>query len=182
MQAIKERRSIRTYKSNPVPDNMIQDVLEAARWAPSWANTQCWEYILVKDAETKKALAGTLPSANPAKPAITEAPIIIVACAQLEKSGYFKEKAATDKGDWFMFDLGLSTQNLVLAAHCLGLGTVHVGLFDAQAASKILSVPESMAIVELIPLGFPSVSAKVTARKELKDIISYDKYGQREMD
>ena len=179
MQAIKERRSIRKYKSDPVSDSNLTEVLEAARWAPSWANTQCWEFIVVKNTETKKKLAETLPSGNPAFSTFTEAPIVIVACAQLGKAGYFKGKAGTDKGDWYMFDVALAMQNLTLTAHAKGLGTVHVGFFDAKEAARILEVPEGIVVVEMTPLGYPAGEAKVTSRKALHDLISYEKFGNK---
>jgi len=179
MQAIKERRSMRKYKSDPVSDSDLTEVLEAARWAPSWANTQCWEFIVVKNPETKKKLAETLPSGNPAFSSFTEAPAVIVACAQLGKAGYYKGKAGTDKGDWYMFDVALAMQNLTLTAHTKGLGTVHVGFFDAKEAARILEVPEGIVVVEMTPLGYPAGEAKATSRKALHDFISYEKFGNR---
>ena len=175
--AIKERRSIRKYSSAPVSDSDLNEVLEAARWAPSWANTQCWEFIVVKNPETRRKLAETLPKGNPAFTAFTEAPIVIVACAQLAKAGYFKGKAVTDKDDWCMFDVALAMQNLTLAAHSKGLGTVHVGFFDAKAVSQILEVPEGIVVVEMTPLGYPDGGAKSTSRKELSEFVSYEKFG-----
>ena len=132
--AITGRRSIRKYKGDPVEDSDLEEVLEAARWAPSWANTQAWEIIIVKDPETKRKLADTLPAANPARSSFGEAPIVIVACARRGKAGYFKGNAVTDKGDWYMFDVALALQNLTLAAYARGLGTVLVGFFDANKA------------------------------------------------
>ncbi|KKL19755.1 hypothetical protein LCGC14_2462280, partial [marine sediment metagenome] len=116
----------------------IELVLEAARWAPSWANTQCWRFIVVRDSNIKLELASTLGD-NPATDAIGNAPVVIVACAELGKSGYYQGKPATDKGDWYMFDVALAMQNLVLTAHSLGLGTVHVGRFETEKAAGILS-------------------------------------------
>ena len=179
IKAIKERRSIRKYKSDPVSDNDLKEVLEAAQWAPSWANTQCWEFIIVKDPVTKRKLAETLPSMNPALSAFTEAPVVIVACAQLVKAGHFKGKAVTDKGDWYMFDVALAMQNLTLAAHSKGLGTVHVGFFDAKAVAQILGVPEGVVVIEMTPLGYPEEEAKATSRKELHEFISYENFGSR---
>ena len=179
MKAIKERRSIRKYKPDPVSDSDLIEVLEAARWAPSWANTQCREFIVVKNAETKRKLAETLPSGNPALASFTEAPIVVVACAQLGKAGYYKGTAGTDKGDWYMFDVALAMQNLTLAAHSKGLGTVHVGFFDAKKVAKILETPKGIAVVEMIPLGHPAGEAKATTRKELHEFISYEKFGNR---
>ncbi|MCK5422346.1 MAG: nitroreductase family protein [Deltaproteobacteria bacterium] len=179
LEAIKDRRSIRKYKTNPVPDNDLTEVLEAARWAPSWANTQCWKFIVVKNPDLKRNLAGTLPPGNPALSSFTEAPVVIVACAQLAQAGYFKGKAVTDKDDWCMFDVALAMQNLTLAAHSKGLGTVHVGFFDAKAVSQILEVPEGFVVVEMTPLGYPDGEAKATSRKELSEFVSYEKFGVR---
>ena len=177
-QAIRERRSVRRYKTTSVSEEQLNTVLETARWAPSWANTQCWSFVVVRDRETKKRLADTLISWNPAIPAIKSAPILIVACAQLERSGYYRGAPATDKGDWFMFDMGLAMQNLTLAAHGLGLGTVHVGLFDAAKAAKIVEVPEGVAVVEMTPLGYPEDQPVAPPRKELSEFVFYEKYGQ----
>ena len=116
MQAIRDRRSVRHYKPNPVKPEDLQAVLEAARLAPSWANTQCWKFVVVRDPATKARLAGALNPGNPATAAITEAPIVIVACAETGKSGFKRGEVCTDKGDWFMFDVGIAMQNMALAA------------------------------------------------------------------
>ncbi len=177
--AIRERRSVRKFKPDPVPSELLLDLLETARWAPSWANTQCWEVIVVSDPETKGKLAETVPSGNPARASLGRAPLVIVACARLEKAGYYKGKPATDKGDWYLFDVALFMHTLTLAAHGRGLGTVHIGLFDARAAAAILEVPAGVAVVELLPLGYPDGEPFRTSRKEAGDFVSYGKYGGR---
>ena len=177
-QAIKERRSIRKYKTTPVSEEQLNSILEAARWAPSWANTQCWSFVVVRDNGTKEKLSETLSSVNPASTAIKSAPIVIVACAKQERSGYYKGTPVTDKGDWFMFDVALAMQNLTLAAHGLGLGTVHVGFFDAAKTAQILGVPEGIAVVEMTPLGHPEDQPAAPRRKELSEFVFYEKYGQ----
>jgi len=176
LEAIKTRRSIRKYKTAPVDDKTIETVLEAARWAPSWASTQCWRFIVVRDGDIKNKLADTLDATNPAIAAIRNAPLVIVACAELGKSGYHEGVPATDKGDWFMFDVALAMQNLVLAAHSLGLATVHVGRFDAKEAANILEVPQGYCVVEMTPLGYPDQVRDPRPRKELSEIVFYDKY------
>jgi len=185
LEAIKTRRSIRRYKATPVDDRTIELVLEAAHWAPSWANTQCWRFIVVRDSKIKDKLADTLIAVsdrpNRAADAIRNAPVAIVACAELGKSGYFYGRQpgepATDKGDWYMFDVALAMQNLTLAAHSLGLGTVHVGAFDAKKAATILGVPQGFCVVEMTPLGYPDEEPPIRPRQELSEIVSYDKYG-----
>ena len=178
LEAIKTRRSIRRYKTTPVDDKTLEQVLEAARWAPSWANTQCWRFIVVRDDDIKAGLADTLSPNNPATDAIRNAPVTIVVCAELKRSGCYRGEPATNKGDtWFMFDVGLAMQNLTLAAHALGLGTVHVGAFDAGKADSILGVPEGFCVVEMTPLGYPDHEAKAPPRKELSEIVFTDKFG-----
>ena len=177
IEAIKTRRSIRQYQPKQINDNDLATVLEAARWAPSWANTQCARFVVVRDNKTKAKLAEAVASGNPATAAMTQAPVVIVACAELKRSGYYKEgQAMTDKGDWFMFDVALAMQNITLAAHALGLGTVHVGLFDAAMVARILNVPEGFAVVEMMPLGYPAVEVKTPRRKELSETVFYESW------
>ncbi len=187
MQAIKGRRSIRKYRSEPIPEEALQTVLEAARWAPSWSNTQCWRLIVVRDKETKSKLAGTLKGirpgrSNPATEAVRSAPVVIAACAERGLSGFYKDESgqsipATDKGDWWlMFDMALAMQNMSLAAHALGLGTVHNGLLDAAEAARILGVPENVVVVELLPLGWPDEEPAARPRKEINEFVFFEKY------
>lgn len=177
MSAIQGRRSVRHYKPDPVKEEDLKVVLEAARWAPSWANTQCWKFIVVRDPAIKAELADTLNPGNPATSALTEAPVVMAACAELGKAGHKRGEVCTDKGDWFMFDVALAMQNLVLAAFSLGLGTVHVGLVDAKKAAEILQLPPGIVFVEMTPLGYPAEEPRATPRKELSEIVSYDRYG-----
>jgi len=180
LEAIKTRRSIRRYKATPVDDKTIELILEAARWAPSWKNTQCWRFIVVRDSNTKAELAQALgkvsDAPNPSTDAVRNAPVVIVACAELGKSGYFEGKPTTDKGDWYMFDVALAMQNLVLAAHSLGLGTVHIGLFDAKKVASILEVPPGFCVVAITPLGYPDQEPKVRPRRELSQTVFHDKF------
>ena len=181
LEAIKTRRSVRKYKATPVDDKTLQLVLEAARWAPSWANTQCWRFILVRDSNIKAELAQALrgkasDALNPATDAIRNAPVVIVACAELGKSGHFEGKPATDKGDWYMFDVALAMQNLALAAHSLGVGTVYVGNFDAKKVASILEVPPGFCVVAMTPLGYPDQEPKTRPRRELSQTVFHDKF------
>jgi nitroreductase len=182
-EAIKNRRSIRKYKADPVDDKTLEALLDAARLAPSWSNTQCWKFIVVRDAAARAALAETVAAvpglgANPAANSFRTAPVVIVACAQKGVSGYFNGQAATDKGEyWFMFDVALAMENLVLAAAALGLGTVHVGLFDNRKVAQILGIPDNIHVVEMTPLGYPEFQPNPRPRKTLAEIVYYEKYG-----
>ena len=184
LEAIKTRRSIRRYKADPVDDKTIEAVLEAARWAPSWKNLQCSRFVVVRDDKMRNQLADTLfdigkDMPNPAVKALRAAPVVIVACAELGKSGYNNEgKLSTDKGEyWYMFDVALAMQNLSLTAHSLGLGTVHVGGFDARRVADMLEVPPDFCVVSMTPLGYPDQEPKARPRKELSEIVFYGKFG-----
>lgn len=179
LEQIKACRTVRKYKKDPVPDEDLQKVLEAARWAPSWANFQCWEYVAVKDPTIKAKVAEAFMKGNPIIPALTEAPVVLVACSVSQKSGHFKGKAATNKGDWFMFDVALSLENLILEAHSLGLGTAIVGAFDAPKVAQILELPQNISVVAITPLGYPEQIPPAPPRKELKEFIHMNTFGQR---
>ena len=176
MNIIKGRRSIRKYQDKDISEELLNQILESVQWAPSWANTQCWEVVVVKDAGVKEALAEALPKTNPARKHFTEAPVILVLCGKLGSAGYYKDQVTTKFGDWFMFDLGLATQNLCLTAHNLGLGTVITGLFDQGKAGEILGVPEGYELVSMIPVGYPAHDSKAPKRREISEFTHYDKF------
>ena len=176
MEAVKGRRSIRKYKSDPVPEEVLGKVLESIRWAPSWANTQCTEIIVVKDPKVKSELASTLSKGNPALSAMTDAPVVVVLCGKKGVSGFKKGEASTVKGDWLMFDTGMAMQNLCLTAHTLGLGTVVIGLFDHKKAEEILGVAQDIEVVAMTPLGYRATEGSAPRRKEIPEFVYYEKY------
>lgn len=176
IDVIKERRSIRKYDTREVPGDVVNNLLETLRWTPSWANTQCWEVIWVKDKESKEKLAEASYKGNPANKAIGDAPVLLALCAKLNTSGFYKGEVTTKFGDWFMFDLGLATQTLCLSAQSIGLGTVVIGLFNHDKAKEILAVPEGYEIVALIPLGYPAQTPSAPKRKEVSDFLHYNTF------
>ncbi len=178
LKAMHERRSVRKYKPDPVPEEILFEILEAARRAPSWANTQVSRFVIVRDGETKRLLSDTLSSTNPARNGIVEAPIVVCLVAKKGISGIYKGQPATDKGDWFMFDAGIAMEHLVLAAWNFGLGTCHVGYFDAKKAETVLKIPEGYAIVEITPLGYFDTIPTATPRKPLQELVYLDRFGE----
>lgn len=178
IKAIHERRSIRTYKADPIPEEILIEVIEAVRRCPSWANTQTWRLIAVKDPAVKEALMETLTPTNPARKAFPQAPVVVCLVSLLGRSGFFKADPATDKGDWFMFDAGIAMEHLVLAAWSFGLGTCHVGAFDARKAEEVLGVPEGYALVEMSPLGYFEEPPPERPRKPLNEILFCDRFGK----
>jgi len=187
-EAIKNRRSIRRYRADPVDSDTVNMVLEAAHWAPSWGNTQCWRFIVVRDPQVKSQIASCLNKIkfdnelveNAATGAIRQAPVLIVLCAEMGKAGYSPDgMLVTDKGDWFMFDIALAMENLLISAYSLGLGTVIVGGFDAARVARILDVPDDLSVVTMTPLGFPDHKGQISPRKQLSDSVYYEKYGRK---
>lgn len=176
IKAIKERRTVRNFEETPVPDDVLDTVLEAVQWAPSWANTQCWEVVVVKDPGVKAGLQETVPKGNPGRKAVVNAPLVIAMCARLKDSGYKKGEVTTKFGDWFMFDLGLACQNLSIAAHSLGLGSVIMGNYDHDRAAELIKMPEGYELVALIPMGFPSKVPSPPKRRTLEEFVRRDTF------
>ena len=175
---INERRSVRKYRTDPVPDEILIQILETARQAPSWANTQAPRFVVVKDQTTKNALAETVGERNPSRQALIDAPCVICLFGKNESSGYFGGKAATDKGDWLLFDAGIAMEHLVLAAWNFGLGTVHVGMFDHRAAQAVLQIPDGFEVIELTPLGYFDETPAPKPRRPLEETVFLNTYGQ----
>ncbi len=179
MTIIKERRSIRNYEEKDVPDEALQAILEAVQWAPSWANTQCWEIVVIRDPAVKEKVQAAVPASNPGFKSIVRAPLLLAVCARKGTSGFYKDVVTTKFGDWFMFDAGLATQNICLAAHGLGLGTVVIGLYDHDKARAALNLPESVELVALMPIGYPSKVPSAPKRKEISEFVHIDSYGNK---
>jgi nitroreductase len=169
MELVRTRRSVRKFTEEEVTTEQLNHVLEAARWTPSWANTQCWEIITVTRQDLKESLQQTLVKGNPASKALTQAPVVLALCGRLKTAGYYKGEVTTKFGDWLLYDLGLVSQTICLAAHSLGLGSVIVGLFDHDGAARVLEVPEGNELVALIPLGHPDQEPKTPERRNIED-------------
>jgi len=171
IQTIINRRSIRKYESKDVSDDQLKQIFESVRCSPSWANTQCWHIIVVRNRSTKEKLQATLTEKNPAIPSIVQAPVVLALCGKQKVSGFYKDIALTKYGDWFMFDLGLATQSICLTAHSLGLGTVIVGAFDHDKASSILNIKSDLELTVLIPLGYPAHASASPPRKKIMEFV-----------
>jgi len=177
--AILGRRSVRKFTDYVVTDAEIRQILEAARWAPSWANTQVWEFVVVRDKGLIEQVTGTYVDKNPATKASLASSALIVACAKTGISGCYGGTDVTKFPNWFMFDLGIAVQNLCLKAHELGLGTVVVGFMDHDACKKIIGLADGFEVVAVLPVGKPAVKGRQgPPRKELKDFVHLDTFGK----
>ena len=151
-------------------------MLDAVKWSPSWANTQCWEIVRVKDPAIRQRLQETMSKGNPATNAIVSAPVLFALCGKLNSSGYYKGVVTTKFGDCFMYDLGIATQSLCLSAESFGLGTVIAGLFDQEKAAGILNVPDGYELVSLIPMGYPAKKPSAPKRRAVSEFLHGDRF------
>jgi nitroreductase len=179
-EAMQKRCSVRKYLPDAVPAEDLTRILEAGRVAASWANTQCWEIVVVRDPGMKARLAATLADGNPARAAIAEAPVVLAACGRAGRSGFKRGLATTLFGDWMLFDVALFLANVTHAAHALGYGTVHVGLLDHAAAGDALKVPADVKVIELVPIGRPAPPVRPSPpRRPLADFVHRETFGAR---
>jgi nitroreductase len=176
MECIRSRRSIRQFTEQTISDEVMQELLEAVRWAPSWANSQTWEVVVVKDPETRKKLVDAT-SVNRGSQAIIEAAAVMVFCSRQGVSGTKEGVYATSKGDWSMFDCALACQNFCLAANSRGLGTLYIGRFNHQQVDAILGLPAGIESVVIIPVGFAAKVPKAPPRKSLAEFVHLDRFG-----
>jgi nitroreductase len=178
-KAIVERRSVRKFTDYYVSDDEIKELVEAARWAPSWGNTQVWEFVVVRASDLIRKITGTYGKVNPAIQCSLSASALIIGCAKTGVSGIKGGKESTKFSNWFMFDLGMAVQNLSLRAHELGLGTVIVGLMDHDACKDMIELPEGYEAVVSIPVGRPAAGgSRVAIRKNLENFVHRDRFKQ----
>jgi nitroreductase len=179
-EAILKRRSIRKFTEDGVSDEEFKQIFEAVRWSPSWANTQAWEFIVVRDRTLIQNVTATYSEKNPAIKCSLAASALIVVSAKTGVSGCYGGKEVTKHANWYMFDLGIATQTLCLKAHEMGLGTVVVGLMDHNACKKVIALPDGYEVAAVIPIGRPAVEPKEgPARKPLSDMVHLDTFGKK---
>jgi len=172
-EAIAARRSIRRYKPDPVTEDKVARVLDAARLAPSWKNLQCWRFIVVRGETGKAGILSGFQDTNPGKKAITAAPVMIVLCADPQASGKMGDK------DYYLVDCGIAMENLMLAATAEGLGTCWLGEFDETPVKTALGIPDAWRIVGMTPLGYADQDPKPRPRKTMEEIVFQEKWGSQ---
>jgi nitroreductase len=166
LEAIKTRRSVRRFKKERVPPNLLKEVLEAARWAPSARNSQPWRFIIIVDEDLKKRVA----NATTAGKFLAEAPLGIAVAVNTRATRHPAEDGAA------------ATMNILLAAHALGLGACWIGSYGSsyeEEVKRVLGVPEGWALLSIIALGYPD-ERPVSSRLDLKDLVYVNRFGSRE--
>ena len=167
-EAMRTRTSVRGYRSDPVAEDTLNRVLDAARIAPSGKNGQPWMFIVIRDKEIREKLV----VACKGQAFIAEAPVVIAACGREELA--YKKMG----GYWnsLPVDIGISFEHLMLAASAEGLGTCWIGAFIEEEVRAILGVPSDVRIVALTPLGYPKGDRVTRPRKPLEEIVMYERW------
>ena len=163
-ELVAKRYSVRAYKPDPVEDEKLQLVLEAARLAPTAANRQPFQFIVVHTAGRETELGRIYRS-----PWFVQAPIVICACA-LHGQGWVRR----DGRSYCDVDVAIAMDHLILAATDLGLGTCWIGAFDPVATREILGLPDDVEPVAFTPLGYPADEPRPKRRKPLEELVRYE--------
>ncbi|MCK4275577.1 MAG: nitroreductase family protein [Phycisphaerae bacterium] len=164
-EAIKQRYSVRAYEDKPIEDDKLQRVLEAGRVAPSGNNRQEWKFIVVRDPELRSGLAKAAE-----QPFVGQAPVVIVVVGT-NPTRIMKCEVPADP-----VDCAIAIDHMTLAAVAEGLGTCWIGHFDQKASRKVLGVPETATVIELLPLGYPAGGPKGKPRKAFSEVVCYEKF------
>jgi nitroreductase len=166
--AVRKRLSVRSYKPDPVPEDVLNRILEAGRLAPSAKNYQPWKFIVVKDAAIRQAL---VPACR-GQGSVGQAPVVICGCAIEEQvwkgmGGYWSAEAV---------DITIALEHMILAAAAEGLGTCWIGAFLEAEVRKVLAIPDGVKPIALTPLGYAARDHRPQPRKPLSEITCVDRW------
>jgi nitroreductase len=169
-EIIKGRRSIRAFKKQDVPEETVEKLIDAARWAPSAGNIQPWKFVTVRNPAVKRKLAQAALNQT----FIEEAPVVIVVCADEKRSsmGY----GLRGRTLYCIQDTAAATQNIHLTAYSLGLGTCWVGAFNENEAKEAVNAPEGIRPVAIIPVGYPNEAPSQRSRRPLSQIMHHESF------
>lgn len=167
MQGLRTRRSIRKYEDREIPESLVREMLEAAMMAPSAGNAQPWQFVVVNERARLNAMADLHPHIK----MVTQAALGILVCGDLSKEKY--------PGYWVQ-DCSAAMQNLLLAAHALGLGAVWTGIHpmaDRVAAYRAMfNLPENVVPLGFAPMGWPAARQPASESRFREDRVHYNTY------
>ncbi|NLT41121.1 MAG: nitroreductase [Anaerolineae bacterium] len=157
-----ERRSIRTYAPEPIADDVLLRILEAGRQAPSAANRQPWSFVVVRDPERRRALA----EACNGQMWLADAAVLLVGVG-----------LPTVSPRWYLVDMGIAMQNMVVTATAFGYGTCWIGAFNEDKVKGLLNIPADLKVVAVTPIGVPGgPQPAARGRREFTDIFRSESY------
>lgn len=182
MELVNTRRSVRSYRGDPVPAELLDSCLEAARRAPSATNSQPWHFIVVTDTQFRRKIAewSRLPG-SAMNAFVSEAPVIVAIVAEpprlITQIGAFLQKTP-----FYLIDIGIAAEHFCLQAAEVGLGTCMIGWFNEKRVAALLGVPRGAGaqrkrVALLITLGYPADTPREKKRKPLDSIVSRERYG-----
>jgi len=162
LDLILSRRSIRDYQKRQIPENVLHQILEAGRQAPSAVNRQPFRFIVVNDNNLLKNLCDNLINRF-----VKYAPIVIVGCADVK---------SLLTGKWAVVDTSIAMQNMVIAASALGVGSCWIGGCNEKEIKKLLKIPDKWKFVALLTLGYPAEQPKQRKKKKFEKLFSFNSF------
>ena len=175
IEGIKNRRSIRKFTDAEVTKEQIEEIVDIARFSPSWKNSQSVRYMLITDKALKDKIAEEGVMGFEWNTGIIKgAPALVLILTVDKRAGYERDGSeSTSKGEhWQSFDAGIAAETFCLAAYAKGLGTVILGVYDEAKVSEMTGVPEGQKISALIPIGVPAEEPEVPKRKGVADLLT----------
>lgn len=163
---VRKRYSVRAYKPDPVEEGKLDQVLEAARLAPTAANLQAFRLIVIHTAGREAELLRIYR-----REWLVKAPIVLCACA-VASEGWIR----MDGKPYVDVDVAIAMDHLILAATDLGLGTCWIAAFDPAAARQVLGLPEGVDLIALTPLGYPADHLRPKNRKPMSELVHYERW------
>ncbi len=163
-EVVGSRYSCRVYQEREVEDEKLEEIMEAARMAPSASNRQEWRFIAVRDAEKREKLATIAHNQK----FLAQAPVVIAAAAVTDGHMMACGQAS------YPIDVAIALEHISLAATALGLGTCWIGAFEEEPARKLLGIPSGVRVVQLMSLGYPADKCRPKTRLPLTEILMHD--------
>ncbi|MFQ6134185.1 MAG: nitroreductase family protein [Nitrososphaerales archaeon] len=167
---LRDRHSVRSFRSDDVEQEKVLRILQDAIRSPSAGNLQSWEFILVRDEGVKKRLAEAALDQD----FIAEAPVVLVVCADAERSGWrYGERG---RSFYCLIDTSMASMIILLSAVEEGLGACFVAAFDDREVSEILSLPKKIRPIGIIPLGYSGEAPDITSRMPLDRVLHIERW------
>jgi len=173
IECIKSRRSVREFTTQQVSHNILEQIVDAASFSPSWKNTQISRYVAIEDENLKQQITGYVSEQN--GNIIRAAKTLIIVTYIKNRSGFERDGSfTTKKGDsWQMFDVGVASQSFCLAAHELGVSSVIMGIFDGEEVAKLINLSEDREVGALIAIGYEKEHPVAPKRKTVEELLEY---------
>lgn len=176
IECIKSRRSVRRFTDEVISDEILMEIVDIAKMAPSWKNTQTLRYVVVRDrAIIDKIKDECVMDFEYNAKTISGCQALVVLVQVTGRCGYERDGSfsTSKENGWEMFDAGIAASTFCLAAHEKGIGSVILGIFDEQKVASAIGLEEGKSVAALIPIGYPKFVPDAPPRKDTSDLISF---------